>query len=210
MDIINNGLHEKFIRLQWLLHKQHLRGFANNGPMADPTRGQGKILALLKTQDGISTKDMSYLLDIRISSLNELLSKLEKNAYIIREPSNEDKRIILVKLTEKGKNEKQQKSFFGNIFNCLSKEEQNLLGKYLDKIIDSLAAEVGDEDDDERIEMIRAMHERMGDGKFMRLAHLIKHRGNWFCKRMFTKFGQDEFSCNFDKRRSGNKNEDND
>jgi DNA-binding MarR family transcriptional regulator len=201
MDTITKGLHEKFIRLEWLIHKQHLRGFADNGPMSDPTRGQGRILALLKTQDGISTKDMSYLLDIRISSLNELLSKLEKNSYITREPSSEDKRIILVKLTEKGKNAKQKKSVLEDIFSCLCEEEQKSLGEYLDKIIDYLAAEVGEDDDDERIEMIKAIHERMKDGKFMRLAHFIKHRHNWFGKRMFTNFGEDEF-CKRNNRNS--------
>lgn len=88
--------------------KNHLRAYAERGPMADPTRGQGRIIAILKMQDSISTKDLSYLLDIRISSLNELLSKMEKADYIKREPSESDKRVMLVKLTEKGKDEQQR------------------------------------------------------------------------------------------------------
>lgn len=49
-------------------------------------------MAFLKLRDGIRTRDLAYLLDIRISSLNELLAKLEKNGYITREPSQEDRR----------------------------------------------------------------------------------------------------------------------
>jgi DNA-binding MarR family transcriptional regulator len=208
MSKVNEGLQEKFIRFQWLLHKRHLRDFANDGPMANPSRGQGRILALLKTQDGISTKDMSYLLDIRISSLNELLSKLEKNGYIERKPSQEDKRIILVNLTEKGRNEKLQKSSSG-IFGCLSHDERENLEKYLDKLIGALEEQVGDEDDDERIEALKAMHERLGEGKFMKFAHLIKHRGSLFGKRFAKDFQKGDFSGHWGAWHGANKDDDN-
>lgn len=92
-----------FSHLQWLLHN-----YVQHGPMADPTRGQGRMLTMLQLQDGISTKDLSYLLGIRIASLNELLSKLEKTGYVTREPSEIDKRVMIICLTDKGRNEKRE------------------------------------------------------------------------------------------------------
>ena len=170
MNTINTKLYEKISRLQWLLHKHQMRGYAQGGPMADPTRGQGRILAILKMQDGISTKDLSYLLGIRVSSLNELLAKLEKAGYVTREPAEADKRVMLVKLTEKGTSEQQREWTPGDIFSCLSAEEQSTFGGYLDRVIASLEEGFADEEnDDERTWWMQGARERMGDEMFERL-----------------------------------------
>ena len=158
-----NELYEKLTELQWLLHKQHIRGWAASGPLADTSRGQGRILAVLKLRDGISTKDLSYLLGLRVSSLNELLAKLEKGGYVSREPSEQDKRVMLVKLSEKGKNEQEPKPFdFSDIFSCLSDDEQTTFGEYLDRLITALHAIVG-EDDDEVFQKMEALRARYGN-----------------------------------------------
>ncbi len=154
-------LYEKLSRLQWLLQRHHLQQHAQHGPMADPTRGQGRVLAMLKMQSEISTKDLSYLLGIRIQSLNELLNKLEKGGYITRTPSEADRRVMLVQLTEKGKTEEQPRWDIGDIFNCLSAEEQTLFGEYLDRVISALEAQLGDAAEDDRLECLRSARERM-------------------------------------------------
>ncbi len=48
-----------------------------------------------------SFADLSYLLGIRQQSLNEPLNKLEKSGYVERRPSEEDRRVMVVHLTEK-------------------------------------------------------------------------------------------------------------
>lgn len=159
-------LYEKFSKLQWLLQRHHLQKHAEHGPMADPTRGQGRVLAMLKIQSEISTKDLSYLLGIRIQSLNELLNKLEKGGYITRTPSEADRRVMLVQLTEKGKNEQQPRPNFEDIFSCLNEEEQMVFGEYLDRITEALEAQLGDDEDDERLEWMRSARERLGDERF--------------------------------------------
>lgn len=164
-------LFEKLSTLQWLLQRHHLQNHAEHGPMADPTRGQGRVLAMLKMQSEISTKDLSYLLGIRIQSLNELLNKLEKGGYITRTPSEADRRVMLVQLTEKGKSEHQPRTDFGDIFNCLSEEEQTIFGKYLDRIITALEAQLGDDENDERFAWMRSARERMGDERFEMMFH---------------------------------------
>lgn len=138
---MNNELYEKLTRLQWLLHIQQMDDYRQGGHLADTTRGQGRVLAALQMRDGISTRDLSFLLGLAVSSLNEFLSKLEKGGHITREPSEQDKRVMLVKLTEKGKTHQIQQEAttdFGSIFDCLSEEEQAAFGAYLDKIIAAL------------------------------------------------------------------------
>jgi len=164
---MNNELYEKLSRLQWLLHKQQIRRWADGGPMADTTRGQGRILAVLKLKDGISTKDLAYLLGVHVSSLNGLLSKLEKSGHVSREPSEQDKRVMLVRLTEKGKDlEEPEMIELGDIFSCLSGEEQAAFGEYLDRVIAALAEKLGYDDGEEMERMAAARDhfaERFGD-----------------------------------------------
>lgn len=171
---MNNELYEKLSRLQWLLHKQQIRRYAEGGPMADTTRGQGRILAVLKLKDGISTKDLSYLLGVHVSSLNGLLSKLERSGLLVREPFEQDKRVMLVRLTEKGKSLEEPRSVdLGYIFSCLSNEEQTAFGECLDRVIAALSEKLGYDDEEEMERMAAARDhfaEMVGD-------HLGGHHG---------------------------------
>lgn len=162
-------LYEKLSRLQWLLQRHHIMGHAEGGPMADPTRGQGRVLAMLKLQPEMSSKDLAYLLGIRQQSLNELLNKLEKNGYISRAQSEADKRVIMIKLTEKGKQEHQEKQDYSGIFDCLNEEERDLFSDYLDRVIAALETKVGNDGEEADFEWMAAARERMGDKQFSRL-----------------------------------------
>jgi DNA-binding MarR family transcriptional regulator len=154
---MNSELYEKLAQLQWLLHKQHIHSHAGCGPTADTTRGQGRILAVLKMKDGISTKNLAYMLGMQVSSLNELLSKLEKSGHVQRDPSEQDKRVMLVKLTEKGQEEEQPETEeLSDIFSCLSEDEQETLSDYLTRIIAALRARVS-YDDKETFERMMEM-----------------------------------------------------
>ena len=163
---MKNELYEKLTQLQWLLHKQQLRSWAEFGPMADTSRGQGRILAMLKIKDGISTKDLSYLLGVRVSSLNEMLSKMEKNGFITREPSEQDKRVMLVYLTEKGREEQQEQSAdMNDIFDSLTAAEQALFSEYLDRIISKLTEGESDvkEDMKKKMDSLKSRFGEMGE-----------------------------------------------
>lgn len=163
MEDVNKILEEKLSRLEWLLHRQQILSFTQAGPLADTSRGQGRILATLKLQDGINTKELAYILGMRVSSINELLSKLEKNGYILRVPEESDRRILNIKLTEKGRNEKQESpGRFSDIFDCLNDAEK----RSFEDFIDRLSAEIENKfDSDEFKSMMKARErfaERMG------------------------------------------------
>ncbi len=145
------------------------------GPFADTTRGQGRVLAMLKIQPDISTKDLSYLLGIRITSLNELLNKLEKSGYITRVPSEADKRVMIIHLTEKGKNAQQTEPDRGDIFTCLTEEEQKTFAGYLDRMIASLEERVKPcVDETEMANWARAARARMGNAQFEHMMSVWK------------------------------------
>ena len=133
-------------RLEWLLRRKEFEHYRGSGPWSSPHRGQGRVLALLKLHPEISQKDLGAILDIRTQSLGELLAKLEKQGLIEREPSEEDKRVMTVRLTEAGKaaGEKQPDLDESDTFaSCLSEEERTTLSGFLRRIIESLEEELG-------------------------------------------------------------------
>ncbi len=135
-------LAEKFFRLQMLLHRQQIANLRAFGPSGSPLRGQGRILSILKMQPTISQKQLSFLLDMRQQSLSELLAKLEKNGQIARAQSEDDKRAVVITLTDKGREASDDASDAApdaeKVFDCLTEEEQSQLGRMLDKLIEAL------------------------------------------------------------------------
>ena len=115
---------------------------AQQKKMNNISRGQGRVLAILKKKDNISTKNLAIILGISVSALNSLLTKLEKNGYIVKEPSMEDKRVLLVKLTEKGRNYEIKPSVDYTIFDCLDNTQKQEFDKYLNKIINELLNDI--------------------------------------------------------------------
>ncbi|MGN1032128.1 MAG: MarR family winged helix-turn-helix transcriptional regulator [Intestinibacter sp.] len=107
-----------------------------------PFIGQYRCLLYLENTKPINQKDLANALNIRPASLSELLSKLEQKKYIIRTPSEKDKRNILVSLSEEGIAEakqckKNQKKFHSKILSSLSEEEKIQFYNILLKINDS-------------------------------------------------------------------------
>ena len=145
MSFDKPGLMEQFAHICRLLHMAHHNRHRKHGPMADPHRGQGRVLAALKMQPEISQKALSYLLDIRPQSLGELLAKLEKGGFITRTQSDTDNRVMNIHLTDEGiaaaeNGEEDEPDMFGD----LSAEEHEVLSGYLDRVIAGLEQKIGD------------------------------------------------------------------
>lgn len=141
-------LMKKLFRVVVPLYRYQAHNFRTFGPMANPHRGQGRVLSILKLQPEISQKELSYMLDMRSQSLGELLSKLERNGFITRTPSDEDRRVMIIKLTEAGKEAagkvEQKSADTSEVFDCLNDEEQIKLGEFLDRIADALEQRLAD------------------------------------------------------------------
>ena len=157
---------ERFARLEILLHRYQAHNFINFGSWANPQRGQGRILSILKMKPEMSQKELSYLLDMSKQALAELLNKLEKSGFIKREPSKEDRRSFNVSLTQEGAAvaDKMEDTPLEptKVFDCLNDEELSNLNNYLKRIIERFEEQFSGEEDLRRKMMERFMgqHDR--------------------------------------------------
>lgn len=142
----NKDLFDQFMTIHQQLAALRHKIKKDRGPLNDKTQGQGRVLALLQLHDGVSTKDMATILGIRVSSLNETLAKMEEAGLVVREQSEEDKRIMLVNLTEEGRNLKQEAlDVPALLFGVFDETEQETLAGYFTRMTDALNDELGEE-----------------------------------------------------------------
>lgn len=145
----DTGLTFKLFRLGMLLRRNEFRRRIGQGPVPTPHRGQGRVLALLRMHSPVSQRDLAYLLDIRPQSLGELLTKLERAGLITRTPVESDRRSMSVELTEAGRAaaERAERAEEGGeeVFDVLSEEERATLAGYLDRLVDHLEEQMGEE-----------------------------------------------------------------
>ena len=132
-DEINNQLlFYKFSMINEILDQRNKK---QNPEMKSITKGQGRLIVLLKRKDNISTKELSEILNISVTSLNETLNKLEQKNFIRKVPSQKDKRVLLVELTDEGRNLEFKNHKDIDIFDSLSEEEKENLNDYLNRLI---------------------------------------------------------------------------
>ena len=165
MNDLYQDAYEKLSTLQWLLQRYRAENFPKRGPLMDQTRGQGRILAVLKMQSDITTKDLAYILGIRQQSLNELIKKLENAGYVERVPSEKDRRVLFVRLTEKGKSFQTEEHDYSELFDGFGEKELEQFAVYLDRMITALHSKYGDSD--ERVyEWAERFRSRMSEEEF--------------------------------------------
>lgn len=155
-------------RLQWLTSRYLMNTGRDDAAIRDVSRGQGKVLTLLKLKPEISQKDLTVLMDMRQQSLGELLSKLEKKGLVVREPSEEDRRKVIVRITDEGRAEAEKLGERPTVefafFDCLTDEEKANLQDYLSRMVAELESTLGDTDDGNEFESRRRERERFFDG----------------------------------------------
>ena len=130
-EVNNQLLFHKFIMINEVLDRRNKK---QNPEMKSITKGQGRLIILLKRKDGFSTKELSEILNISVTSLNETLNKLEQQNLIRKVPSPKDKRVLLVELTEEGRALEFKNHEDIDIFDTLSEEEKENLNEYLNRL----------------------------------------------------------------------------
>lgn len=155
MSEMKNTVTEQLEQLQTLMHRMAFHGFTGDGKAArNPYRGQGRVLAALNLKPEISQKELTYLLGMSKQSLAELLAKLEKSGFIAREPSEDDKRSVTIRLLEAGEQaaaEMEEGTMdVLQIFDCLDEDELRRFSEYLGRIICRCAESFSGESFEER------------------------------------------------------------
>ena len=165
MNEIIMTINEQLQQLQMLMHRTMFGPF---GKMHNPHRGQGRVLALLKMKPEISQKELTYLLNMSKQAVAELIAKLEKGGYITREPSETDRRVMTITLTEKGAQavtDTDDHAFeTAKIFDCLNDDELAAFSDYLGRIIKQFEEQFPDEDFEQRRQMMENFMSSHGHG----------------------------------------------
>ena len=109
---------------------------------------QGRILFVLWNKDEIPISELARKTMLSKSTLTSMLDRLEKAGYVVRKHSQEDRRKILIKRTEKDKNlEKtytQVSEEMTNLFySGLTPEEITDFEDYLKRILHNLVEHEG-------------------------------------------------------------------
>ena len=150
--INNHLLFYKFSMINEILDQRNKK---QNPEMKSITKGQGRLILLLKRKDKISTKELSEILNISVGSLNETLNKLEQKNFIRKVPSEKDKRILLVELTDEGRNLQFTEHKDIDIFDSLTEEAKEILNDYMNRIILNLHNKFKEEDPEKYEKIIR-------------------------------------------------------
>ncbi len=104
---------------------------------------EGRLIFALSKKESMTTSELMEELDIRPSSMSELLSKLEQRGLVQRSQSEEDKRINIVSLTEKartlGEKISEERAARMAVFTaCFSEEEAAEFCRLCNKLSDHL------------------------------------------------------------------------
>lgn len=103
--------------------------------------GQAKIVVALDRRGGHMTqRELQERFGIKSASLSEVLAKLEADALITRKKSSEDRRQMIVELTDAGHARakelfEERVRFDEQALSCLSADEQEQLLVMLDKLV---------------------------------------------------------------------------
>ena len=111
-----------------------------------------RTLSVLADNDGATSRELCEILDVRPSSLSELLGKMEEHGLVTRQTSEEDKRAAKVLLTEEGKTaaadlKENMKKHAEEFSACFTDEEAEAFCALADKLSAHLEATAGEEPD---------------------------------------------------------------
>ena len=167
----------KLRRFTNLMQRARTQEFSNHDfNMMD---GKGRLLSVLQQKDGLTQRELGDELDIRPSSVGELVRKLEATSLVIRKNNEDDRRVMNVYLTAVGREFVDDKSSLQteiqtNVFKDISEDEKEVFARVLEKMIVSLEDEYPMQDAD-CLELGRK-HQRGGKGRGNPRNDDCKHR----------------------------------
>lgn len=156
---------ERLAHLAMIQTRMQRRGGPDRGPWREGRGGQGRVLALLAMNPEISQRELTFLLGLSRQALAELLAKLEGKGFVERSQSDADRRVVLVKLTDAGReaaqkiDERMQEP--SHMLDALTDEEAANLADYLERIITPLEERIAERREQRRRRHAEGPH---GDG----------------------------------------------
>lgn len=118
------------------------------GEFGDLTYNDFHVIEAIGLQEPKSMKTVAKLMDVTTGTLTKAMDGLTDKGYVIRERSKQDKRVVWVYLTEKGKaaykhHEKFHRDMIANVKGTLNEQETTVLIYALAKLIDYFKEQYG-------------------------------------------------------------------
>ncbi|MCT1175406.1 MarR family winged helix-turn-helix transcriptional regulator [Pediococcus pentosaceus] len=118
--------------------------FANR--VEEKTDNALETLKLLAKETNVTPGRISEYLDIKPSSVTQIIKKLEKAGTVQREKSPKDSRVTVVKITDKGRESLKTHGSIGNtlkdvLFKDFSDSELEYLDQYLKRMVDNIGSD---------------------------------------------------------------------
>lgn len=137
----HNDLQEHLMRLARMMRR-------SQGGERHISRSGIMLLKVVLEEEGIRTSELAQRLDIRPSSLTDLLKSMEESGDITREKDERDSRVIRVYATEQAKaalarRQAERAKQAERLRACLSEEEYSSFCAICDKLSAALEAEQG-------------------------------------------------------------------
>jgi len=132
LDLVLDNLHKVFFPEEWI--------------QLDLTVSKTELLAMLIVDryGEVIMSQISDYLNAPLSTTTGLVNRLVQNGYLQRERSDKDRRVVVIQLTDKGRNMMSEvkgsiESYLERINSVLSAEERQGLLKVFLKIIEALS-----------------------------------------------------------------------
>jgi DNA-binding MarR family transcriptional regulator len=121
----------------------------------DHYREQSRLLLLIAQNDGIIQRDLAEEMDVRPSSMTEILLKMEELGLVVRKQDERDQRVVHIFLTEGGKAAAEKsknsiKQLTDALFKSFSDEEIKQMLQFTLKLCDGISLTTLDEDKHKR------------------------------------------------------------
>ncbi|WP_432736834.1 MarR family transcriptional regulator [Pediococcus pentosaceus] len=105
-----------------------------------------ETLKLLAKETNVTLGRISEYLDIKPSSVTQIIKKLEKAGTVLREKSPKDSRVTVVRITDKGRESLKTHGSIGNtlkdvLFKDFSDSELEYLDQYLKRMVDNIGSD---------------------------------------------------------------------
>lgn len=123
-----------------------------NDEFKDLTYNDFHVIEAIGTQEPKSMSTVAKLMDVTTGTLTKAMDGLTEKGYVVRERSKQDKRVVWVYLTDKGKaayahHEEFHRKMIANIKAQLTEQETPILIYSLAKLIDYFQEEYGIEEE---------------------------------------------------------------
>ncbi|TCJ06473.1 MarR family winged helix-turn-helix transcriptional regulator [Cytobacillus praedii] len=118
--------------------------FANE--VEEKTDNAFETLKLLLEKENVTAGHISEALDIKPSSVTQIIKKLEEAGTAKREKSEQDSRVTIVKITDKGRESLDEHGSISTtlkdvLFQGFAEDELEVLDKYLERMVSNISSE---------------------------------------------------------------------